>query len=146
MALRPLYKEGDPVRWFRGKIQELEDHQEKVAREAVEYGAELMREFINTRGTGRTWERPWGGRDGSYPGRVNSETMLNAVTTRVVKDSAGRTQAHFGWLTVREDYFRYQEGGFKHNIKPNHNVKGMYALVDAAEAAFEYLKERLSEG
>lgn len=146
MALRPKYGSSEEVvRWYRGKIKRVEETQRHVVQDAMEYGASLMREFIETRGTGRTWSRPWYGREGSYPGRVHTGGMLNAVTTRLVVDSAGRTQGHFGWLDQREDYFRYQEGGFQHKMA-GHYVEGMYAMVDSAEEAFRYLQEELDRG
>lgn len=146
MAVRRKYGSSeDVIRWYRGKIKKVDEVQSQAAENAVEYGAELMKNLIATRGTGHTWKKPWYGRVGSYPGRDHTGHMVNSVTTRVLTDTAGRKQVHFGWLNQRDDYFLYQEGGFFH-VLGGFEVEGMYAMVDSAEEAFTMLKEELKRG
>lgn len=130
--IRPMYQEGQgPVRWYRGKIQRIEQGQEEILNEAVELGAEMMRDMISTRGTAKSGKQ----------GRIDTGRMLKAVKVRPPKkDSGGKTQAFFGWLEDRADYFRYQEGGFTH-FRTGQDVEGMYAQLDSAEEAFRWLKE-----
>lgn len=151
MAMKVKYQDGgSPVRWYRGRIQKIEESNEQAMQAAMDTGAQVMKDLIETRGTGRTWSRTWYGksgnpRTGSYPGRVDSGDMLNAVDSWVGTGQSGRTQGRFGWINNREDYFRFQEGGFKHNIT-SENVEGMYAVLDAYEAAMVVYKEELNRG
>lgn len=146
MAFKVKYQNGEsPVRWYRGKMQRIEESNEKAMHAAMDFGSQVMKELIETRGTGKTWTRPWYGREGSYPGRVHTGNMLNSVSSWVGTGESGRTQGRFGWINNREDYFRFQEGGFKHNLT-GEMVEGMYAVVDAYEAAMVVYKEELNRG
>lgn len=121
--------QGDIVRWYRGKVEALENANVETLEQAAEDGAELMKYFIETRGTEKSGKR----------GRIEDRDMLNAVTSEVTSRGPGKNQANFGWLKTREDYFALQEGGFEHS--PGVTVEGMYALTDAAEETFTNLRE-----
>ena len=115
--------------------------------ELAEMGEEKMREFIQTRGTNRQWSRPWpsrktpGRRSGSGPGRIDSGDMLKNVGRKFQRGEK-QSRAVFGWTQDYEDYYKYQEEGFRHwragadpnqrgNRRPAVTVPGMFALRDA---------------
>lgn len=132
MATKRSYYEGgsgDLVKWFRGKIQKIEDGNAKIVVETARRGEELTKQHIRTRGI-------------SKPGRIESGDMLRDIRSRELVDSAGRVQAHFGWIYNQEYYYGLQEGGFKH-VNSGRDIPGMYALVDAAEEVFEDMKEEI---
>lgn len=137
----------DPVKWFRAKVQQVEEEVAMEIWQAVEDGEATMKHHIETRGTGKTWEKPWDGRDGSSPGRVASGKMVDAVGSSFNYDySSGKVSARFGWIKPSqiEDYFGYQEGGFDH-AQAGVTVEGMYALVDAYELVNQELAERIKK-
>jgi hypothetical protein len=109
---------------------------------AIETGVEFGKNAIETRGTGKTWQRPWGGRVGSFPGRVDTGEMLREFRGEV---DIGRTETvgKVGWTKEQLDRFLYQELGFTHNLT-NEEVEGMYALRDAAAEAWEVLQAECS--
>lgn len=123
--------QGDIVRWYRGKVEPLERANEADMEQAAKEGAELMKHYISTRGTAKSGKA----------GRIETRNMLNAVTHELTTRGPGKTQANFGWLKQREDYFALQEGGFEHS--PGVTVEGMYALTDAAEETFRDLRGRI---
>lgn len=147
MATRSFYDggQGDPVSWFRGKVARIEDGTDKALEQAVEDGAAIMKEMIETRGTGKTWSRPGpSGRTGSSPGRVDSGEMRDAVTSYFNPGTAkGNAVGQFGWRTGRKDYFGLQEGGFQHTSGVY--VEGMYAMVDSAELAWTQFQRDAGE-
>lgn len=102
--------------------------------ELAEMGEEKMREFIQTRGTNRQWSRPWpsrktpGRRSRSGPGRIDSGDMLKNVGRKFQRGEK-QSRAVFGWTQDYEDYYKYQEEGFRHWRGPT--VPGMFALRDA---------------
>jgi len=110
--------------------QEVED----LTIEAAKFGAEKMREYIQTKGAKPQWANAWRGRKtgvyktGSSPGRVDSGDMLNAVSTKI-KAGPKESRAAFGWVKEFEEYFRHQEYGFDHWIGVR--VDGMFAMRDA---------------
>jgi hypothetical protein len=103
--------------------------------ELAEMGAEKMREYIQTRGTNRTWSRPWpsrktpGRRAGSGPGRIDSGDMLKGVDRKFQRGQK-QSRAVFGWGQNFEEYFRYQEEEFVH-FRSLKKVVGMFALRDS---------------
>lgn len=125
--------------------------------EAAKAGAEKMKEFVETRGTGRMWtsakrakESPPRGirRDGSFPGRVNTGNMRDSIGFRFERGEA-RTISSFGWVNAPtnqdKQYFEAQEygfsaGGFRKEI----DVPGMFALRDARLYVSEQLVPRLA--
>ena len=135
--------DGDLVKWYRGKMQSVEDTSGEELEHAMQNGAEYMRYFIATRGTNRPWA--WGG--GNKSGRIESGHMIGEVDHRVDNTVRGK-RGFFGWLGAwanpDNDYFRFQEGGFTHN-RTGEFIEGMYAMADAAEAAFEELRTRIAD-
>lgn len=135
------------VKWFRGVVADIDEVSREELETTAQEGEEFVRGLIMTRGTNKKWARPHGGKTGGGPARVDSGNMLHSVSSNVTSQGPGKGRAFFGWLggfqSGDNDYFMYQEGGFTHNYT-GEEVEGMYAIVDAAEAAFENLKRRLS--
>lgn len=90
-----------------------------TAQEAAREGAELMREFIRTRGTAKSGKA----------GRIETEEMLRRVKSKVDRDGKGKIRIQWGWLSGRRKYFRYQEQGFRH--VSGQDVEAMHALLDS---------------
>lgn len=125
---------GDPVRWFRGKVTRIEDGVEQALQNAMEDGAEIMRNNIATRGTAKSGKA----------GRIETGKMSGDVKARVYPGTdKGNQVGRFGWIDNREDYYGYQEGGFEH--VNGGDVEGMYALQDAAELAFREFQRAVDE-
>lgn len=115
----------------------------------VKDAADLMKQMISVRGTGRSWSGDFGslphgypGRTSSTPGRVASGNMRDSVSWRV-EMNGGKLIGEFGWLTNRDPYFLYQEDGFSHNIT-GEKIAGMLALQDAGIQSREEFLRRLS--
>ena len=110
--------------------------------ELATIGRDKMVEYIETRGTGRRWTVPMrakeidpvgGLRDGSFPGRVNTGRMRDAVRARFER-GATQMRSAFGWIGNTEPYFYAQEYGFTAGgFRPSVNVPGMFALRDARQ-------------
>ena len=142
---------GDLVKWFRGKVDRIENGNEVIIRNAMHEGAELAKEYIATRGTGRVWQGDWSrfpnatpGRTGSIPGRSATGYMMDSITSEVTSFGKGKIQGAFGWINRREDYFAYQEGGFQHAITGEF-IEGMYAMYDAAAWTLDQLEKDIRE-
>lgn len=114
----------------------------QAAIQSFDEGAKKMKQFIRERGTGKTWAKPWGGRAGSQPGRVDSGDMVDAVTFQVVRNGQNVT-ATLGWVDEQAEYFFYQEKGFTHWISGD-QIKGMNALMDAGSFTRMDLMKRLA--
>ncbi len=93
---------------------------EEIITEASRDGARQMRENISTRGTERSGKR----------GRIETGTMLENVTNTAERVDSHRVQARWGWLRRRENYFRWQEQGFR-NPWTQQDVVPMHALLDS---------------
>lgn len=122
--------------------QRLMDQIEKATEESLAEGKSDMRHSIETRGTGKTWQRAWNGRTGSYPGRVASGDMLNAVEGKITARRPEMIEGILGWADGSPDYFRYQNIGFRH-VMAQTDVAGMRALRDASDLLRADLIERL---
>lgn len=97
-------------------LESLEEPAEDIARE----GANLMREYIRTRGTEKSGKA----------GRVESGDMLRFVRHRVDRDGKNKLRVRWGWLATRRAYFRYQENGFVH-YQSGETIPPMHALLDS---------------
>lgn len=125
---------GDPVSWFRGKVTRIENGSEQVLQQAMDDGAEMMRENIATRGTVKSGKR----------GRIESHKMIDEVKSPPVSSfGEGKARGKFGWVDEKETYFGAQEGGFEHS--PGVDVEGMYALADAAEWAMKQFQADMKD-
>lgn len=132
--IRSNYAGGDPVRWFRGKVTRIEDGVEGALQQAMEDGAQIMKDNIATRGTAKSGKA----------GRIETGKMIGDVKARVYPGTdRGNQVGRFGWIDNREDYYGYQEGGFEH--VNGGEVEGMYALQDAAELAFREFQRAVNE-
>lgn len=87
--------------------------------DVAQEGADLMRDYINNRGTAKTGKR----------GRVETGQMLRRVSSKVDRDGKGRLRIQWGWLSGRHKYFRYQEQGYMHMGVTE--VEPMHALLDS---------------
>ena len=138
------YRKGALTSWYRSKMAQVDAGVDDALEEAGSKGEEMMKYLIMTRGTGRLWSHPWGpnNREGSFPGRVDTGKMLDAVGHRVLK-LGGKSQLRMGWTSgTREDYFLAQNVGFTHNLT-GQTIEGMYALDDATDYMYEELRRRL---
>lgn len=98
----------------------LEDLEVNAAEDLAHEGADLMREYISTRGTERSGKE----------GREETGLMLRRVRSRVRQLSGKRIRLEWGWLSDRKAYFRYQENGFRH-YRSGEDVEPMHALLDS---------------
>ena len=145
----------DAIRDLQNTALAVRQANEDLQIELAETGAEIMKDLIENRGTGR---RAWGYRDpktamfvptpmrakesprrgslreGSYPGRVNTGKMRDAVRVKFERGPK-KVFADFGWidsLGKDEQYFEAQEYGFTAGgFRKPQEVKGMFALRDA---------------
>lgn len=109
-------------------------------------GANTMRQNIETRGTGKTWSRAWGGRGrtASTPGRVDSGAMVGDVQGVVTSETPGRVVGELGWPEGSPEYYRHQEHGFRH-VLTQEDVTEMRALRDAADETTPAILDGLRE-
>lgn len=149
-----MARQPDLTKWYRGKVERIEENSAKALEMAAERGEELVKYNIETRGTEASWSGDWGrmphgtpGRNESSPGRVASGEMRDAVGSWVSRGVDGKTRMGFGWTNpaTRRKYFIYQEAGFKHALTRG-RVEGMYAIVDAADDVFSQLKRDIRDG
>lgn len=75
-------------------------------------GADYMRDAIEKGSpTGTKWHKKVNRERGMDNGRVDTGTMLNAVTSTAVAVSNGKISTNFGWVTDQKDYFVMQDSG-----------------------------------
>lgn len=120
------------------------DRAEDALEEALEEGERAMKEAIATRGTGRTWEKPWGGRAGSFPGRIDTGDMQDDVNGEMLPRTTNTVSGRLGWDDNSPFYYRLQEAGFTHSIT-GEEIEGMMALHDAADVAKRNLIQGLEQ-
>ena len=125
----------------------------KMSEEIAKFGEEEMKSNILASGTPFSQKARQAGIN-QRSGRYRTGQMYNAVTSRV-EAGTKQVRAAFGWLNNFQDYFRYQEEGFKNifiaaytgsgQLKVRNgapvvrrnpyggykNTKGMFALRDA---------------
>lgn len=131
------------VQQFLVKVDRLNEGLEAEAEAVAEFGQELVRGAIETRGTGRVWKRTYHkngvSRRASIPGRVWTGKMRDSVKNRV-RASGTEVVASYGWIDHYEDYFGQQEAGFTHETGVK--VPGMFAMADSVEP----VRKRVIEG
>lgn len=137
----------DLIAWLHNEVEEIMDGVEKAVEATVEELQYEIEYVIDNSGTGKTWVMDWSsmphaypGRTGSYPGRVASGKMGNAIDSRTTR-SKRKVKGEVGWINEYEPYFGFQETGGKHNLIPGLQIEGMYAIHDAAARA-DYLLEK----
>lgn len=114
---------GDIGNFIASIPRQMRERSDKVLGDMGDYGANLMREYIRTRGTG------WRG----HTGRIETGKMLRGV--RVRRSRATGEGIRWGWANP-EDYFGYQEYGFTINsagsdYASRKDVVPMHALQDS---------------
>jgi hypothetical protein len=98
-----------------------------MAGELADFGAERMREYIRERGTSFSAAAASAGINRG-PGRIRTGNMYNSVSSRV--ESGGkRTLASFGWIKNFEEYFGYQESGFRNFFIASYTGSGKLRVV-----------------
>lgn len=117
--------------WVEDKLDRLTEAGKDAIREGAKEGEALTKEHIQTRGTAKSGKQ----------GRIETGRMLNAVTSRVEKDTDTEIEAAFGWLDDRENYFALQERGFTH--VSGVTVEGMFALSDAGEEVARQITRKI---
>lgn len=118
--------------WVTDKIDRLAEDAKDVVREGAKEGEQLTKEFISSRGTAKSGKQ----------GRIETGRMLNAVDSRVERDTDETIEAAFGWLDDKAAYFGFQEEGFTHTSGAQ--VEGMYALSDAADQVARDIDRKLN--
>lgn len=114
------------LRMLRMRIENLPQEQldqaAQIMEDVTEEGADMMREYIRTRGTDKSGKA----------GRIETGKMLDSVESAVHRNPKS-VRGEFGWGVSggpHEKYFDYQENGFKHWIS-GENVPPMHAMLDA---------------
>lgn len=118
------------------------DQAEEIMDETVQEGAAMMRRYIETRGTERSGKT----------GRIETGSMRDNVehnTQRFAKSVRGE----FGWGVAggrHEDYYEYQEHGFRWMGRDDIHVPPMHALLDATiqmrEKFFARMRREMGAG
>jgi hypothetical protein len=119
--------------WFHAVVEEgTRQEADRVVRESIEYGANVMRDNIATRGTAKSGKR----------GRIDTGAMLAGVDDRVVENSDRRVVGEFGWLDPTDfavPYPLFQEYGFEH--PSGEMIEPMLALTDAFDETVANIEE-----
>lgn len=115
-----------------------------VMGDVLERGKDSMVNKIETRGTGNTWQSPWGGRSASTPGRDDSGQMKSDVKGEVTEHTGTHVRGMLGWPEGSPEYYRHQEHGFFH-VLAQRDVMEMGALRDASEETTTELVEELTK-
>lgn len=106
-----------------------------MAGELAEFGAERMREYIKQRGTKFSAAAAAVGVNRG-PGRIRTGKMYDSVDARVSlvgsNASATRVSAEFGWIRNFEQYFEYQETGFKNKFIAAYTGAGRLRLINGS--------------
>lgn len=143
------------IKRFRMVVADTNAQGQDILAEAAQMGEDIVKERIETSpaNNGELWKGDWSGaphghanRDSSYPGRVASGKMLNAVSHWVSREGRdGKTRMAFGWTNpaTREEYFLSQEYGFDHNIA-NRHIEGMFAIQNAYDEVRAWVKSQMT--
>lgn len=121
---------------LRTRTTRVRDEAAVIAENAAEYGADLMREFIATRGTGYVGK----GARATPEGRIDTGAMYDAVGVSEVRVRKSDIVVDFGWTENAKAYFLQQE-----NEPTRGGHPPMHALLDAKVQAREYFYAMLKE-
>lgn len=132
VRVKKKFSGGDPRTWVQEKIRAIDTANRTDLASAIREGSELTKEHIATRGVS------------GKRGRIDTARMVGAVGSRVSERTQSNWTGAFGWIKEKEDYFLYQEGGFKHALS-GQEIPAMYALTDAAAQVWDELKFKLEE-
>lgn len=138
--------------WFSNAVEDVQMAADVAVEAAVDAGQQSMIELIMSRGTNKTWLRPWPSANGTYrsgstDARYDTGQMVQSVDARF--DGADMSAAgddtvygEYGWLNNQQEYFQYQELGFTH-YKSGEAIPAMNALRDSFVEAQNALKAEL---
>ena len=115
---------------LRTRTTRMRDEAADIVEDAAEYGADLMREYIATRGTGYVGK----GVRATPEGRIDTGQMYDDVKAGPVRVRKSDIVAEFGWIDNIEDYYAKQE-----NEPTPRGFPPMHALLDARVRTREYL-------
>jgi len=149
----------DPTKFGSALSKGLDDVGKRIASavdEAITDGALVMRETILSTGTQRypgtqdAWKSAWRGKNsgelryGTGDARFETGKMVNAVKSAMLESSNTKASGVFGWLNTQEEYFIYQDKGFRHWIT-GEKIPAMNALRDGYTQAIIVVQKRLKE-
>lgn len=121
---------------LRTRTTRLREDAADIVTEAAQFGADLMREYIATRGTGYVGK----GARATAEGRIDTGQMYDDVHAKPARIRKSDIVAEFGWTDRVRDYYLTQEN----EITPGGSPP-MHALLDAQIRTREYLYARLKE-
>jgi hypothetical protein len=111
----------------------IKEESKLMAGELAEFGANRMREYIKQRGTAFSAAAAAAGVN-KGPGRIRTGKMYDSVDARVSlagsNASGTRVSAEFGWIRNFEEYFEYQETGFKNKFIAAYTGAGRLRVVN----------------
>lgn len=119
---------------LRSRAKAIQTASDEVVTDAAEFGADRMRQYIATRGTGYVGP----GQRATPEGRIDTGQMYDAVGIGPVRRNPSGVAINFGWTGDVEDYYSWQERGFK-------TVPPMHALLDAAIETRVYFYTKIKE-
>lgn len=120
------------------------DKMESALEKTTEFGADVVRDVVQSSGTDRTWSSPWYGRTGSGKGRIDTGEMLNSVGEGPVIRRGTDVQGSFGWTKGSPAYTLFQEYGFRHALS-GEVIAGMHSLQEASRDATDEAVELLTD-
>jgi hypothetical protein len=142
--------------WLKSNLNDVGVKINLAVNEAVTDGAVVMRETIMSTGTKRypgtrdAWKSAWRGKNsgelryGTGDARFETGKMVNAVKSAMLESSNTKASGVFGWLNTQEEYFIYQDKGFRHWITGD-KIPAMNALRDGYTQAITVVEKRLKE-
>lgn len=113
--------------WFNGKVDRLHDNLRDVVDDSIEEGERITDHHIRTRGTAKSGKA----------GRIETEAMVNSVSSQLLRDNEQEVVGAFGYHDT-PFYTVFQELGTS-------RIEPMYALSDAAEEVLADLPKKIRE-
>lgn len=117
---------------LRSRAKALQNSSDDIVLDSAGYGAELMRRYIATRGTGYVGP----GLRATPDGRIDTGQMYDDVGVGQIRRNPSGVAINFGWVGNVEDYYRWQEDGFG-------KVPPMHALLDASIQTRRYFYDEI---
>jgi len=135
---------------YRSMAPRLQGIYEEEMRDAGVDGVIEAQRFIDTAGTGRSWS--WSNRDGAPAGRIDSDTMKEALDYRLRRGVG--IGLDVGWVNFWQEYFTAQDLGFNEGgARPDQFVAGMGMIShlrsfmrDRVDQAMESAEQRILYG
>jgi hypothetical protein len=93
-----------------------------MALELADFGAERMREYVKQRGTAFSAAAQAAGVNRG-PGRIRTGNMYDSIDSRA-EGGKVKTLAAFGWIKNFQQYFMYQETGFRNRFLATYDSRG----------------------